>query len=79
MSGMVNVTTQLGYAAVCIWSQTSSKTTHTIAYNRSAMGKLFRGSRLILVWSVRKMRLLKNNNKPGPQRPNPCGLLNDHF
>lgn len=46
------VTIQYEYAALCSWSLTSSKTTRTIAYNRSAMGKLFIGGRLILVWSV---------------------------
>lgn len=43
---------QYVYAAFCSWS--SSKTTHTIAYNCSAMGKLFLGGCLILVWSVTK-------------------------
>lgn len=53
-TGKVNVTIQYGYAALCNWSRTSSKTTRTIAYNRSAMGELFVGGCLILVCSVTK-------------------------
>lgn len=54
-TGKVNVTIQYGYTAFWSRSLTSSKTTRTIAYNRSAMGKLFVGGRLILVWSVTKV------------------------
>lgn len=53
-TGKVNVTIQYGCAAFCNWSQTSSKTTRTIAYNRSATGELFVGGCLILVCSVTK-------------------------